>query len=132
MTREQVAELLEACKAVYPNTYKYMDEREQAFTINEWTKALGKFDYGTCVKAWEKYRDTYKVRELNVAIYVGVLKDIDDAEKRAARQIEYGNPEKDDEWYAEREKCMRVCQKLWGWSEHQFMRIMGQKGETHE
>lgn len=59
-----------------------MDENRRATIIDEWYKALANYPVQICQKAWAKYRDTVKIRELNIQLFVGIIKDLHDADVR--------------------------------------------------
>jgi len=109
--------MLEKVTACYPNTYRGMDERQRARIIDEWYQALGKYPVTLCQRAWEKYRDTMKIRELNIGFFVGMVKDLIEADRREqARGLipEALEPVRDEAWQNAREECMKKCEQVFG------------------
>lgn len=107
--------MLEKVSACYPNTYRGMDERQRARIIDEWFKALEKYPVHICQKAWEKYKSTMRIRELNIGFFVGLIKDIQEAERREQARKALPIPEDPDrnkEWETAREKCMKKCAQV--------------------
>lgn len=77
--------LLESVMAVYPYSYRGVDEMRRAVIINEWQTSLAKYPADVCARAWQKYKTTFeKARELNLAMYIGVIKDVQEADRREA------------------------------------------------
>ena len=109
--------MLEKVSAVYPNTYRGMDDRQRARTIDEWYRSLEKYPVQLCQRAWEKYRNTMKIRELNIAYFVGIVKDIQEADWRDHQRKELTAPDDvkhDSNWEDARKKCMEKCGEVFG------------------
>lgn len=109
--------MLEKVSAVYPNTYRGMDERQRARVIDEWHKALEKYPVQICQRAWEKYKIMMRVKELNIALFVGVIKDLLEADRRDQKRLELAQSdevEHNAEWQDARRICMEKCSKAFG------------------
>ena len=117
MNRSQIGQMLEKVSAVYPNTYRGMDERQRARIIDEWYRSLEKYPVQICQRAWEKYRDMMKLRELNIAIFIGIIKDLQEADRREQEKVALPVPEepvRDEEWERARAEFMQKCKSTFG------------------
>lgn len=109
--------MLEKVAAVYPNTYRAMDERQRARIIVEWYRSLKNYSVRVCQRAWEKYKTGTKMRELNLALFIGFAKDVIEAEKREQARKALPIPEepnRDEEWQKAKEACMKKCREVFG------------------
>lgn len=109
MNRMQVGQMLEKVSVVYPSTYRGMTDRQRAQIIDEWFHALKDYPVDICRRAWEKYRDMMKIRELNIAIFIGIVKDLQEADRREQQRLsipEMVEPVHDEEWEKARKECM--------------------------
>ena len=104
--------------AAYPNNYRGMSELQTASLIDDWYKSLEKYPVQLCQRAWDKYRNTLKLREMNIAFFVGIIKDILAADQRDAMREEQrralpvtvtGN-----DTAKARAECMQKCKEIFG------------------
>ena len=118
MTREQVGQMYVKVSAVYPNTYRGMTELQIASLIDDWYKSLERYPVQICQRAWDKYRNTMKLREMNIAFFVGLIKDIlaadqrdlmQEEQRRALPRVITGNSTA-----MAREECMKKCRQVFG------------------
>ena len=123
MNENQVLELYNAVRAVYPNSYRHMTEAEIATLLEQWHSSLAKWDYETCVEAWTRYRDGYGMRDLNLSVFAGVCRDVVEERKREEKRNKpLPKPiEEDENTRQAREACMAKCRELFNWT-----------GGTHE
>lgn len=108
--------MLEKVSAVYPNTHRGMDERQRARIIDEWYRSLSKYPVQLCQRAWEKYRNTMKIRELNIGIFIGIIKDLQEADRRDGMRKQLAAPdvECNEDWEKARKECMEKCGEVFG------------------
>ena len=58
-----------------------------------------------------------KIRELNIGIFIGVIKDLQEADRREQGKNALPvpeEPERDEEWERARAECMKKCQSMFG------------------
>lgn len=108
--------MLEKVSAVYPNTYRGMDDRQRARIIDEWYRSLSKYPVQLCQRAWEKYRNTMKIRELNIGIFIAIIKDLQEADRRDGMRKQLAAPdvERNEDWEKARKECMEKWGKVFG------------------
>lgn len=109
--------MLEKVTAVYPNTYRGMTDRQRAQIIDEWYRAMQDYPVDICRRAWDKYRNTMKIRELNIAFFIGMIKDLQEADRRDQMRKsipEMLEPDRNEEWEDARKMCMEKANKAFG------------------
>ena len=105
MNINEIGAMFEAVRAYYPNTYGWMPTERIATTINEWEKVLRGYPVNIV-----KYKTTFNMGELRIALFLGVVKDIEESERMKRQpKLDYSSPEKNAEWYAAKDECMRKC-----------------------
>lgn len=94
--------------------------------IDEWQTSLAKYPADLCARAWQKYKDTVTIREMNMAIFIGIIKDVQAADAReAARQRpRIAEPQQTVAPYKKgdaRDQCLEKMRVLFG---REFTRAM--------
>lgn len=104
--------------AVYPNTYRGMNELQVASVIDEWFKSLEKYPVQICQRAWDKYRNTVKMKELSIALLIGIVKDLQAADRREAQKnnqrLALPTVVKGSSTAKARAECMKKCKEIFG------------------
>lgn len=118
--------LLESVMAVYPASYRGIDDMRRVTIINEWQTSLGRYPADLCARAWQKYKDTMQIREMNMALFIGVIKDVQAADARQAirEKPRLMEPQEKPAPYKKgdaRDLCLEKMRKLFG---REFTRAM--------
>lgn len=109
--------MLDKVSAVYPNTYRGMSEQQRANVIDEWYGTLQRYSVQLCRRGWERYKENVRLKELNLSLLVGMIKDVEEADRREEQRKALKEPEefvRDEEWYRLRDECIAKCEKLFG------------------
>lgn len=111
--------LLESVMAVYPASYRGVDDMRRVTIINEWQTSLAKYPAELCARAWQKYKDSMHIREMNMALFIGVIKDVQAADAREAMRnnARLMEPERAMVPHKKgdaRDQCLEKMRKLFG------------------